>query len=258
VRQDLYRGSAAYYPVGRLPYPPELAGALPLAPSRRVLDVGCGPGSLTLLMAPRVGGVVGIDADADMLAEAARQAERAGIANVEWRHLRAEELPAGLGRFDLVTFAQSFHWMDQRAVAAAVRAMLSPGGALVLVGATTHRGDDSDDPLPHPRPPHERIAELVRSYLGDPGRAGRPWTDDVMRDAGFADQVRIEVGAGGVVTRTADEVVAAIFSLSSATPHLLGDDRARFEADLRELLHGTSPGGEFAERRRDITLEVWR
>jgi SAM-dependent methyltransferase len=253
VRENLYTGSAEYYPVGRMPYPAALADALPLDGSRRLLDVGCGPGSLTLLLAPRVRSAVGVDADAGMLAEAARQAERAGIENVEWRHLRAEELPAGLGRFDLVTFAQSLHWMDQRAVAATVRGMLEPGGACVIVGATTHRGDDSDDPLAHPRPPHEEIARLIESYVGTP-RRNTPWPDDLMPTAGFAGPERLEVDAGGVVTRTPDEIVASVFSLSYATPHLLGDRRARFEAELRALLDEPV----YAERRRDIALEVWR
>jgi SAM-dependent methyltransferase len=253
MRQDLFTGSAEYYPVGRMPYPPTLADALPLDGACRLLDVGCGPGSLTLLLAPRVRSAVGIDADPEMLAEAARQARRAGIGNVEWRHLRAEELPAGLGRFDLVTFAQSFHWVDQPAVAATVRGMLEPGGAMVLVGATTHRGDDSDDPLPYPRPPHDAIAELIVSFVGPPLR-GTPWAPDVMRAAGFSGPETIDVDAGGVVTRTPDEIVASVFSLSYATPYKLGAGRERFEAELRALL--TEP--LYAERRREITLEVWR
>jgi precorrin-6B methylase 2 len=253
VREDLFTGSAEYYPVGRMPYPAALGDALPLDRSQRLLDVGCGPGSLTLLLAPRVRRAVGIDADAEMLAEADRQARRAGVANVEWRHLRAEELPAGLGRFDLVTFAQSFHWVDQPAVAATVREMLEPGGALVLIGATTHRGDDSDDPLPYPRPPHEEFAELIVSFVGAPLK-GTPWNDEVMRAAGFSGPEVIDVDAGGVVTRTPDEIVASVFSLSYATPHKLGADRERFETALRALLREPL----YAERRRDITLQVWR
>lgn len=53
---SLYAGSAAYYARGRVPYPPELAtllaAELGLDGSGRLLDVGCGPGSLTLLLAP--------------------------------------------------------------------------------------------------------------------------------------------------------------------------------------------------------------
>ena len=62
-----------------------------------------------------------------------------GVENVDWVHLRAEELPGDLGTFRVVTFAQSFHWMQRERVAATVREMLEPGGAWVHVHATTHR-----------------------------------------------------------------------------------------------------------------------
>jgi ubiquinone/menaquinone biosynthesis C-methylase UbiE len=139
----------------------------------RALDVGCGPGSLTLLLAPLVDQIVGIDADKEMIAEAQLAAHRAGTRNVTWRRLRGEQLPAGLGDFDLATFAQSLHWMKRVDVLRLVHAMLRPGGACVHVHATTHRGDDSVDPLPRPRPPYEQIGALVRSYLGPMQRAGR-------------------------------------------------------------------------------------
>ena len=268
--ETLYSGSAAYYRTGRLPYPEAVADALGrelrLDGTQRLLDVGCGPGSLTLLLAPRVALAVGIDADRDMIAVAAEDAERAGIDNVRWLRLRAEDLPAGLGRFDVVTFAQSFHWMDRGAVAATVREMLGPGGACVHVQATTHRGDESADQLPEARPPHELIGELVNSYLGSVRRAGRGRLpggtpgdeDEVYRAAGFVGPRRVELETARVVVRSEDDIVAATFSLSSAAPHLFGPRLAEFEADLRALLRRTSPAGRFAERTRDIALDVWR
>jgi SAM-dependent methyltransferase len=225
-----------------MPYPAAVADALGLDGTERVLDVGCGPGSLTLALAPRVRSAVGIDANAEMVAAAARS----GAPNVEWRHVRAEDLPAGLGEFDLVTFAQSFHWMDQPVVAAAVRGMLAPGGRCVLVGATTHRGDDGDVP-------YEEILALVEAYVGPPVK-GVPWSDDLMPAAGFVGPERVEVDAGGVVTRTPDEIVASVYSLSYAAPGRFGARRAAFEAELRGLLREPA----YSERRRDIALEIWR
>jgi hypothetical protein len=72
-----------------------------------------------------------------MLQEAARLAEQLNLPFTSWRHLRAEELPADLQPVRLATFAQSFNWIDRSRVAATVRRMLFPDGALVHVGATT-------------------------------------------------------------------------------------------------------------------------
>lgn len=88
-----------------------------------------------------------------MLIEAARSAQATQARNVTWRRMRAEELPADLPPPRVVTFAQSFHWMDRRRVAAAVRDLLIPGGAVVHVHAKTHQGVDTDVALPHPKPP---------------------------------------------------------------------------------------------------------
>lgn len=261
----LYQGSAPYYVRGRVGYPVALAETLAerlgLDGSGRLLDVGCGPGSLTLLLAGHFARAVGVDADQGMLDVAAES----GAANVDWVRLRAEQLPAGLGRFRVVTFAQSFHWFDRDLVAATVRGMLDAGGACVHVHATTHQGVDTDADLPYPRPPHAEIAELVRSYLGpvpraglgpSPKRAGGQETA-IYRGAGFAGPERFVI-PGWPVTRTVDDVVAATFSLSSSTPHLFGADRAAFEADLRGLLARSARDGRFGEWMREIAVDIWR
>jgi SAM-dependent methyltransferase len=264
---SLFGGSAAYYARGRVPYPDTvadaLAAALKLDGSGRLLDVGCGPGSLTLVLAPLFTEATGVDADRDMLGEAAWLAADAGVRNVSWRHLRAEELPAGLGTFRVVTFARSFHWMDRPRVAAAVHRMLDHDGACVHVRG--YQGVETESALPHPQPPRSDIAELVRRYLGPTRRAGRGWLpqgrptdqDGVYRAAGFVGPHRIEV-PGRVVTRATDDVIAGVFSRSSSAPHLFGDQRTAFATELRQLLRDASPTGLFSEQVRDITLDIWR
>lgn len=282
--ETLYAGSARHYGVGRLPYPRSLAiavrDALGLDGAGRLLDVGCGPGSLTLLLAPLFAATVGVDADAGMVDEARRRATAAGLGcdgpgGVTWRRMRAEELPADLGTFRVVSFAQSFHWMDRPLVARRVRGMIDPGGAWVHVSATTHRGlDDADGAdgagadggLPYPRPPWDLVADLVAAYLGPVRRAGRgtlpggtrAGEEDVMLAEGFTGPQRHVADPGRVVHRDLDELVSAVFSLSGSTPYLFGDRRAAFEVDLRRLLAAASPDGRFAERTRAIEVVIWR
>lgn len=266
---SLYAGSADFYAVGRAAYPPAIAArlqdALRLDGHGRLLDVGCGPGSLTLLLAPLFAEAIGVDADVDMLAVAARLATDADLNNVAWRHLRAEDLPADLPEVHVVTFAQSFHWMNRPRVASTVRSMVAPGGALVHVSATTHEGVPTDAVLPHPQPPRAAIRQLVQQYLGDRRRAGRgvlpsgtPGGEDaIYRAAGFAGPQRIQV-EGRILERTADEVAASVYSLSSATPQLFSDRLDAFDADLRQLLLQTSPAGRYSEQMAAITLHIWR
>ena len=175
---ELYAGSARYYATGRVSYPAALADALAdqlrLDGTGRLLDVGCGPGKFTLLLAPWFAQAIGVDADREMLAEAARQsAAQAKIKNVRWQQLRAEDLPAGLGSFRVISFAQSFHWMDQPRVARTALSMLDDDGFCVHVDARTHQGVESDAVLPHPRPPRAAIDELVEHYLGPIDRTGK-------------------------------------------------------------------------------------
>jgi hypothetical protein len=61
-----------------------------------------------------------------------------------------------------------------------------------------------------------------------------------------------------VVTRTSEEIIAAVFSLSSSTPYLFGDRRAAFESEARRLLQRASPSGRFSEQMREIAVDVWR
>ncbi|MEU6996122.1 class I SAM-dependent methyltransferase [Streptomyces sp. NPDC046465] len=278
----LFAGSAPYYARGRLPYAPGLAGVLAevlnLDGHGRLIDVGCGPGTLALTLAPLFGEVVGVDPDAEMIAEAGREAVELGVADrARWVRARAEELPAGLGTFTVAVFAQSFHWMDRDLVAATVKGMLRPGGALVHISdlkpaertvdvTAEQTADRTVGGFPHPAPPHEAVAGLVRHYLGPVRRAGRgvlprgtPGGEAaVLAGAGFAGPHRHVVPGGQLLERSADDVVAAVFSLSSSAPHLFGTRRALFEADLRRLLRDASASGRFSERVPSTEAFVWR
>lgn len=265
----LFQGSARYYRQGRLPYPPglatALADALQLDRSGRLLDVGCGPGIVALQVAQLFAEVVGVDPDAEMLAEAARVAAEKGIANARWVCARAEDLPDGLGSFRVATFAASFHWMDRDRVAATVRELLEPGGAFVQISAD-QQGSANPEPLPYPAPPRAEMEALVRRFLGPERRAGQgvlrygtPGDElAVLRRAGFPEPQIVIVPGGEIVVRTIEDLVAAQFSNSGSAPHLFGERLAAFESELRGLLAAASPTGLFAQQTDDAELRIWR
>ena len=266
--RTLFAGAAAYYEKGRLPSAPGLAAAfeeaLELDGRGRLLDVGCGPGTVALRLADLFEEVVGLDADEGMIDEARRLAFERGASNAHWIRGRAEDLPAGLGTFRVVTFAASFHWMNRPLVAGVVRGMLEPHGALVHVDYR-HQDSLALDGDDRPAPPVERIAELRRAYLGDDRRAGQgirnssPGDEDaVFRAAGFAGPEVVVVPDGRTIVRSSDDLVAETFSMSSTAPHLFGERLSEFEADLRRALAEASPDGSFSVRLPDNELKIWR
>jgi 2-polyprenyl-3-methyl-5-hydroxy-6-metoxy-1,4-benzoquinol methylase len=267
--ETVFAGAACHYEQGRLPYPPGLAEAmrtaLDLDGTGRLLDVGCGPGTVALRVAHLFAEVVGLDPDAGMIAEAKRLATERGAANASFVQRRAEELPAGLGTFTVATFAQSFHWMDRPQVARTLRSMLVPRGAFVHVDSLQRLTPDHDPSMPHPAPPKDAIDSLVRRYLGPERRAGQSVRtsspgdeDDVLRAAGYAGPTLVHIPDGRVLARSIDDVVAGTLSMSSSAPHLFGDRLDAFESDLRQVLSDASPAGLFSERVPDTDLRIWR
>lgn len=265
----LFEGAAPFYTRGRLPYPPALPPAirslLQLNRRGRLLDAGCGPGTLALPLAPWFAEVVGLDPDPAMLDEARRRAAALGAGNIRWVCRRAEELSATFGRFQVVVFAQSFHWMEREQVAAVVFAMLEPGGAVLLVSPIP-APDPQPGTAPHPPPPRAALAALRARYLGPVRRAGQgllhhgtpDGEDAVFRAAGFGPARVQRVEGGALLTRSIDDLVAAEFSNSAAAPHLFGARLPAYEAELRALLAASTPSGRFTERMGDVELRVWR
>jgi ubiquinone/menaquinone biosynthesis C-methylase UbiE len=252
----IYRGSARYYAPGRPRYSRELVSTLTdqvgLDGSGRLLDVGCGPGVLTVELAPSFGEAIGLDPDAEMLAEGERRSTEAGVDNIRWVEAVAEAIPTlGLGSCKLVTFGQSFQWTDRERVAEAVYDILAPGGALALIVNTVEGRPEPEGP-DYPPIPHDEIREIVRRYLGPRRRAGQGFRtdppdryEDALARTRFG-KPRIVFAPGRPdVVRDVESVLAGYLSMSYAAPHLFGDRLGAFEADVRALLTERSPSGLF-------------
>jgi ubiquinone/menaquinone biosynthesis C-methylase UbiE len=119
------------------------ADDLQLRPGERVLDVGCGPGRLAMVIAERVsptGSVDGIDPSAEMINRATTRANKNGVP-ANFQVAFAQQLPFADATFDAVACTLALHHIaedDQQAAVAEMYRVLKPGGRLLI--AEFHEG----------------------------------------------------------------------------------------------------------------------
>jgi ubiquinone/menaquinone biosynthesis C-methylase UbiE len=106
---------------------------LELRPDDRLLDVATGTGAAGRQLAASVAEVVGVDSTGAMLAAGRREAETAGLENVEFVQADAASLPFEDASFDVVVCRFSIHHFQEPAVQMKemVRC-LRPGGRLAF------------------------------------------------------------------------------------------------------------------------------
>lgn len=111
-----------------------------LRPGDRVLDVGCGSATDTLIASQMVGSsgrVVGIDMTAEMLAKARAAAAAMGARNVEFVAGQAERLPFEDGSFDVVISNGVIDLIPEKDLALGeIYRVLEPGGRLQFADVT--------------------------------------------------------------------------------------------------------------------------
>ncbi|TYK52364.1 methyltransferase domain-containing protein [Actinomadura decatromicini] len=156
-----------------------------LRPGASVLDVGCGPGTITAGLAERVapGRVVGVDAAETVLADARRNT--AGLDNVEFAVADVHALSYADGTFDVVHAHQVLqHIADPVQALREMRRVTRPGGVV------TAREADFGTMIWHPNPPGMDAwlpvyYKVARGNGGEPdaGRRLVSWA----REAGFTD-----------------------------------------------------------------------
>jgi ubiquinone/menaquinone biosynthesis C-methylase UbiE len=181
---------------------------------RRVLDVGCGTGRLTVALADHGAKAWGVDPSAEMLAEARRLVgRRAGL-----KLGRAEELPFKDGWFERAVMRLVVQHVERTRALPELRRVLAPGGRAVI--ATFH-------------PAHFHRFWLNRYFPSiariDSGRF--PVTEDLASEleaAGFADVRVRRLFQRGRLTR--DDALTKLRGRYISTLRLLDEDE--FEAGL--------------------------
>lgn len=166
-----------------------------LQPGERLLDLGCGTGTLALMAHAEQPNatIVGLDADPAIL-ERARAKTAAAGAPIAFHEGFSNRLPFEDERFDAVVSTLFFHHLSdahKRATATEVLRVLAPGGRVVVAD------------LGRPQDPAMRVAAAATVQLLD----GRPTTSlnvagrlpSLFTDAGFdpvtvTDRLRTPVG----------------------------------------------------------------
>ncbi|XP_077977811.1 putative methyltransferase DDB_G0268948 [Glandiceps talaboti] len=98
---------------------------------RLAVDVGCGPGQSTTILAEYFHQVVGLEISESQLQEANVNNH---YPNVKYRAGSADSLPVDDGAVDLITAAQAAHWFDLQRFYQEVDRVLRPNGCLAVYG----------------------------------------------------------------------------------------------------------------------------
>lgn len=160
-------------------------------PGQRVLDIGCGAGATTLLLADRVqpgGAVLGLDISEPLVERARARIEAAGHGHVTLVVGDAQTFPAPEPRFDLAVSRFGLMFFDDPVAAFRnIAGLLRPGARLTFVTWA------SADHNPWFRLPARRAAErLGPAPAGDPDAPGPMAFRNIDRvrtilaEAGFA------------------------------------------------------------------------
>lgn len=213
-----------------------------LRAGHRLLDVGCGPGTITIDLAAAVapGPVVGLDREADPLQQARTTAQAAGVQNVTFTTGDVYALDYADASFDVVHAHQVLqHLADPVAALTEMRRVCAPGGVIAVRDADYEAMAwyPADDRLDHWLDLYRRLA---RSNGGEPD-AGR-------RLLGWAQQA----GLNGV------EGSASVWSFTSA------EDRTWWGELWAERITGSAladqalVGGLATEAELAQIAEGWR
>jgi len=153
------------------------------APGEKLLDVGCGTGTLAIAIKPRVGAgeVHGIDASPQMIEVAREKAAKAG-SDIDFRVALIEALPFPDASFDLVTSSLMLHHLPddlKRTGLDEIRRVLKPGGRFIAMDFAAH----SHSQLGPGRPLGHLLSILGHSH----GESMVATLMPMLKDAGFGD-----------------------------------------------------------------------
>ena len=208
------------------PFFAALARAADVTDGDDLLDLGSGPGEVTLGLAPYGASMTALDCEQPMLDELARRARIAGL-DIRMIHARTEEAPLDLGRFRLITIGHAHWFMHYPGTFERLDRWLAPGGAVALCNAVNASAS----------PWSESFSTIRRKWARNDLEQPKMNHLEFFRGTNFVLAEAISVPARHRVTLEDLLRRAQAFSISS--PAALGP--AKSEAMLAELRQSLSP-----------------
>lgn len=194
----------------------------------RVLDVGCGPGTITLDLARRYvteGQVTGVDSGAPVIEQARASAAREQVSNVSFSIGDAAHLSFADDTFDVVFCHQVLqHVPDPIAVLREMRRVARKPGGLVAAREADNGGFVWSPPVPELDTWRDVYHAVAAEGHGAPnaGRVLKRW----VREAGFRD----DGGDGGGDAKGSGESAKVVYS--SSTWCFAGPEEVAWWSDL--------------------------
>jgi SAM-dependent methyltransferase len=230
---DLYAKHRPSYPEAVVDY---IVARCRLGPQSLLVDVGCGTGISTRLLALRGVPVMGIEPNAEMRSRAMAESVPEGKPSPTYRDGRAETTGLPEGCADAVLAAQAFHWFEPKAALHEFQRILKPGGWVALVW---NERDESDSFTAD-------YGAVIRSTPGaaklemDRGKAGEP----LLLSHRYQDGERILFQN----TQELDEESLVGRALSASYAPREPDQVERFVAVLRGVFDRYQSSGEVTLR----------
>lgn len=238
--------AAPYYHL-RAPYAPAaldyIRDTLRLDSTSRALDLGCGPGTITIPLSRMLGDVLAVDPSPEMIARGRAEAEAARRDNIEWLCAHAEDISEDLGPFRLATIGQAFHWMDRDAVLRKLERMLdAERGALVLINPGKRRPQESWEPIAN---------RVAARYTGARSRHPKMHAEAkhepaLLRSDTFSRFTTREFAIE--IDRDIPSIIGNVYSTSLSPRSAFGERAPLFEHELTKALLAANPAGIFRER----------
>ncbi|MEO3805561.1 class I SAM-dependent methyltransferase [Nonomuraea sp. B1E8] len=245
--EDLFGGAAPYYASYRPGHGQAAIDHLAetLGADSRVLDLGCGPGTIAIPLARRVKSVLAVDPAQEMLAEGRRLAD--GTTDIAWMLGDSTTLRT-LPPFKHVVMGRSFHWMDRRSVLTELDGLLPPRGAVALVGPAPQAGEpwqpDAQPWQPIERQVCEEFGLDIRTAATCFHATGQHH-HDILAASPFSSLTSRVFSRR--LTWDVDGLVGLQLSYSYSSPARLGDDLPAFIKRLRQALLADNPAGRWEQ-----------